>query len=152
MLQHRHNLRCLTAPLSVQAFQIFAVTSGKHRLAKTPPFSRVNPPLLNKPLVTIIGQHLRPQISGITGGIPATKNMCEITAAIAGGIAEDPYFPPPAPAIRNHRHPALPSLFFPGNVSISRSAALQFAHLIPFIEQAGITHFPVEFVRHCGPV
>ena len=37
MLQHRHNLRCLTAPLSIQAFQIFAVTSGKDRLAKTQP-------------------------------------------------------------------------------------------------------------------
>ena len=37
MLQHRHNLRCLTAPLSIQAFQIFAVTSGKDRLAKTLP-------------------------------------------------------------------------------------------------------------------
>lgn len=37
MLQHRHNLRCLTAPLSIQAFQILAVTSGKDRLAKTQP-------------------------------------------------------------------------------------------------------------------
>lgn len=37
MLQHRHNLRSLTAPLSIQAFQIFAVTSGKDRLAKTQP-------------------------------------------------------------------------------------------------------------------
>ena len=37
MLQHRHNLRSLTAPLSIQAFQIFAVTSGKDRLAKTLP-------------------------------------------------------------------------------------------------------------------
>lgn len=37
MLKHRHNLRSLTAPLSIQAFQIFAVTSGKDRLAKTQP-------------------------------------------------------------------------------------------------------------------
>ena len=34
---------------------------------------------------------------------------------------------------------------------IEKFGAKQFAHLIPFVEQAGITHFLLQFVRHCCP-
>ncbi len=136
----RHNLRCLTAPLSIQAFQIFVLPLERIASRKRRPFSRVNPPAQQT-----TGNHHRPTFAStdkrITCGISATKNMGEITAAIACGIAGRSIFS--ATSARNSKssHPAL-LRFLPGNASAYREVRRkQFAHLIPFIEQAGITHF-----------
>src|SRR3974377_398366 len=84
VLQHRLRVRWFPAPRLIHLRQILCVSARQHHLAKPIAVRTRKAAVIDKPLVGIVGQHLRPQVGVVASAVAITApNMAEIRGAIS---------------------------------------------------------------------
>src|SRR5579884_2534300 len=152
VLQHRLDAGRSAAPGFVHFLEILRIAAGEDHL---PEFVTILPreaAVLFEPLVGVVIEHLRPEISVVTGGVSAAPNMAEVAGAVAGWNVADPKMR----LLQRFRFKSIGLLRrrtwrkrMPLHVQLGRGQ--QLSDLVPFVERRRLLDLCHQFGGHWLP-